>query len=352
MKILLWLCPLLAFAADPVVVRPRDNGAALVNPGMGWVAHHYDNQLWKYHENLASTDTVDDFPGLSVVYFRLAWSYVEPEEDSYDWSVVDAPAQRWIAQGKKIAFRFSCSESDPKQPYATPIWVREAGADGYFFQPGKGVVERGPNWEPDFNDPVFLEKLDHFLAAAAKRYDGNPDVAFIDVGSFGVWGEGHTFWSTKLNYNANTLKQHVDLHTRHFKKTLLAANDDWANHGRGPQTLDYAFSQGLTLRDDSILVEGAGKEYKSAQWAEKVWRDRPVIIESEHYGMSKDRGVWGDGGKYLEAVEKYHASYVSIHWEPREFLARNRALVDSINRRLGDRNQPPEAGWADGHFYA
>ena len=35
---------------------------------------------------------------------------------------------------------------------------------------------------------MFLEKLDHFLAAMARRYDGNPNVAFIDIGSFGMWG--------------------------------------------------------------------------------------------------------------------------------------------------------------------
>lgn len=348
LKSSLWLVSLLALSAETVVVRPQDNGAALVNPGMGWVAHHYDNQLWKYHEKLAASDTVDDFPGLSVVYLRLAWSYLEPQEGHFDWAVVDTPAQRWIAKGKKVAFRFSCSESDKRQPFATPEWVKNAGAKGYFFQPGKGVVENGPNWEPDFDDPVFLDKLDHFLAAAARRYDGNPEVAFIDVGSFGVWGEGHNFWSTKRNYSAATVKRHIDLHTKSFKKTVLAANDDWANQGRGAETLEYAFAQGLTLRDDSILVEGGGKEYKSVQWAEKVWRDRPVILECEHYGMSRDRGVWGDGSKYLEAIEKYHASYASIHWEPREFLANNRDLVARINRRLGYRIQLTEAAWGDG----
>ena len=80
--------------------------------------------------------------------------------------------------------------------YATPEWVQAAGAKGYNFTVGKGVDENGPFWEPDYNDPVFLEKLDHFLGAMARRYDGNPNVAFIDVGSFGVWGEGHT-WASR-----------------------------------------------------------------------------------------------------------------------------------------------------------
>ena len=28
---------------ETLTVLPRDNGSALVNPGMGWVFHYYDN---------------------------------------------------------------------------------------------------------------------------------------------------------------------------------------------------------------------------------------------------------------------------------------------------------------------
>jgi hypothetical protein len=187
--------------------------------------------------------------------------------------------------------------------------------------------------------------LDHFLAAAASRYDGSPEVAFIDVGSFGVWGEGHTFSSTRIAYSAGTVRRHIDLYCKHFKRTLLAANDDFALQGRGQETIDYARERGLTLRDDSILVQGGENAYLSADMAQPFWPIHPVILESEHYGGSRDRGNWQDGSKYLEAVERYHASYASIHWWPREFLAENRDLVARINQRLGYRLQVTEASW-------
>ena len=133
-----WMVILLAgslSAAEPVrvVVRPGDNGTALVNPGMGWVFHHYDNGLRNYGANLAPADTVDEFPGASTV----------------------------------IA--------------------------------------------PDYDDPIFLEKLEHFLAAAGARYDGNPELAFIDVGTLGAWGEGHTVPSTRRPYAAPTAIRQIDL---------------------------------------------------------------------------------------------------------------------------------------------
>ena len=149
----------LAFTEGEIVaVNPADNGDALENPGMGWVFHHYDNIPRNYGSKLEPSDTLDDYPGLTVIYLRIPWSYVEPEEGKFNWAVVDTPAQRWIAKGKQIAFRFSCSESWMR--YAPPEWVHKAGAKGYNFQPRKGVVEDGPYWEPDYNDPVFLEKLE------------------------------------------------------------------------------------------------------------------------------------------------------------------------------------------------
>jgi hypothetical protein len=44
-------------------------------------------------------------------------------------------------------------------------------------------------------------------------------------------------------------------------------------------------------------------------------------------------------------VEEYHASYMSIHWWPREFLQENRPVIEKINLRLGYRLQLRELSW-------
>jgi hypothetical protein len=324
------------------VIRPQDTGSALENPGMGWGFHYYSNIPTNYGSKLEPSDTLDDFPGLTHIYLRIPWSYIEPEEGKFYWTVVDTPAHRWIEKGKQIAFRISCCESWMR--YATPEWVQKAGAKGYNFKPGT-MMKDGPYWEPDYDDPVFLEKLDNFLAAFAARYDGSPDVAFIDIGSFGVWGEGHTYHSTKLPYSSETIRRHIDLHLKHFKKTLLAANDDFVSHGRGEASIKYACERGLTLRDDSILVQPKPRAYFHADLAQMFWPKVPVVLECEHFGSSKRRGAWEDGSLYLQAVEDYHASYASIHWWPREFMEANRDLIRRINLRLGYRLQLVEASW-------
>ncbi|HOK10464.1 MAG TPA: beta-galactosidase [Candidatus Hydrogenedens sp.] len=345
--------PQFCFSSDVEfeVVHPEDTGEALINPGMGWVLHFYDNVPENYGSKLEPSDTVDDFPGLTVIYLRIAWSFLEPEEGKFNWSVLDTPAQRWIAKEKQIALRITCSET-PIQ-WATPKWVYDVGAKGYFFTPLQGTKEDGTHWEPDYSDPIFLEKLDHFLQELAKRYDGNPEVAFIDIGSLGVWGEGHTWHSSQQKISVETVKKHIDLHVKHFKNTLIALNDDSITNGQKitelspeqKEIIAYAKEKGLTLRDDSILVQGGEYAYMSAGIAQEFWKDKAVILESEHYGNSKTNGHWGDGTKYLQAVEEYHASYASIHWWPREFLQERKDLIDKMNLRLGYRILPTEIKW-------
>jgi len=331
-----------------VIVRPLDNGAALVNPDMGWTMHFYSNIPENYGSKLDPSDTLDDFPGLSTVYLRVPWAFLEPEEGQFNWALFDTPAQRWIGKGKRVAFRVTCSENWIR--FATPEWVKNAGARGTFYEFGKGPSERGGNWDPDFGDPVFLAKLERFLRAMAARYDGSPNVAFMDVGTFGMWGEGHTMMSSKVP-PARTLeivKEHIDLHRKIFPKTLLCISDDVAGHdkpGRHFPETDYALSKGVTLRDDSILVQPAPRSWYHAEMAQEFWPRWPVILEHEHYGGSKKRGAWGDGSLLVKAVEDYHASYMSIHWWPRIELEENRTVIDRVNRRMGYRLQLREIIW-------
>ncbi len=330
-----------------VIVHPKDTGAALVNPGMGWTLHFYSNFIENYGSKLEPSDTLDDWPGLSVIYLRVPWSFLEPKEGEYNWSLLDAPAQRWIDKGKKIALRVSCSESWLR--HATPKWVQDAGARGVEFEFGKGPRAGGPLWDPDYLDPIFLQKLDRFLAALARRYDGNPNVAFIDVGSFGMWGEGHTGFSSRLNDDQTlaVVKRHIDLHRARFPRTLLCISDDVAGAstpGRHFPAMNYALSRGITLRDDSILVQPPPHSWYHAEMAQEFWPTLPVILEHEHYGASKARKAWS-GDLLVKSVEDYHASYMSIHWWPREELAENRETVARINQRLGYRLQLRAMSW-------
>ena len=183
----------------------------------------------------------------------------------------------------------------------------------------------------------------------ASRYDGNPNVAFLDVGHFGLWGEGHTMLSTKIEYDLSILKRHIDIYCNIFKKTLLCISDDFAGHDkpgdRFPIT-DYAFSKGVTLRDDSILVQPPPRSWYHAEMAQLFWPTLPIILEHEHYGGSVKKNAWSKE-LLLNAVEDYHASYMSIHWWPRILLEENLDIIEKINLRMGYRLQLSSVGWPE-----
>ncbi len=323
-------------------VRPADNGKALVNPAMGWTMHFYSNILSNYGSKLEPSDTLDDFPGLSTVYLRVPWSFLEPEEGYFHWELLDTPAQRWIEKGKRVAFRVSAEESWMK--YATPEWVKNAGAKGYDIK-----WQNVPIWEPRFDDPVFLEKVDNFVAVMAKRYDGKPHIDFVDVGHLGMWGEGHTHLTGQVDYPLEVKKQHIDIYLKHFKNTLLCISDDYAGStkpGANFPITDYAFSKGVTIRDDSILVSKAPKQWYHAEMAQKFWPELPVILEHQHYGAAVNNGAW-DKDMFLKSIEEYHASYMSIHWWPHIFLEENRDVIDKINLRMGYRLQLRSITWPE-----
>lgn len=337
----------IAFAESTIYefYRPTDNGKALINPDMGWCAYFYSCRTGNYGYFLEPSDTLEWFPGTSVVYMRLPWAFIEPEEGKFNFGVLDTPAQRFIDKGKQIAIRITCTEH--WIPWATPKWVKDKGAKGTQFHIRKGPVPDGPCWEPDYLDPVFLKYLDRMVGKLAERYDGNPNVAFIDIGSFGIWGEGHTGFTKKLNAKESfaVAKKHIDIFKKHFKKTQLVISDDVAgSNAPGPHfpATDYALSQGVSLRDDSILVDVPSQKKKSwyhEKMAGLFWEKMPVVLEHEHYGLSKARGAW-DGKKLADSVEQYHASYMSIHWWPEQFLKENAEFVGEINKRLGYRLFP------------
>mgnify|MGYP006336160487 FL=1 len=81
---------------------PVDNGKALVNPFMGWQLYYYSNVLDNYGSQLDPEDTVDEFPGIGVVFLRLPWSFIETEKGVFNWEIIDSPAQRWIEKGKQV----------------------------------------------------------------------------------------------------------------------------------------------------------------------------------------------------------------------------------------------------------
>ncbi|MDD3587097.1 MAG: DUF4832 domain-containing protein, partial [Thermoguttaceae bacterium] len=178
-----------------------------------------------------------------------------------------------------------------------------------------------------------------FLAAMARRYDGNPDVAFIDTSTYGMWGEGWTRQNLTLEEKGKMVKIHIDLFLKNFKKSLLVMNDDFDAPHREPSKYKwakYALEHGMTMRDDSAFVHKYPKAWFHANMAEMFWREKPIIIEMEHYGSAVRLKTWEP--QYIQQLlDEYHVSWLSIQGYPEQFLKENRKYIEDVNLRLGYR---------------
>lgn len=331
-------------------VRPAATDAVLQNPGMGMVYYHYSNRLWAYGMYTKAGDTLDWFPGTSVAYLRVLWNDVEPKEGEFRWDIFDALAQNWAAKGKQIAFRIICCSQTEN---ATPDWVREAGAKGIWFtyRGGKGGIQTpAERWEPTYDDPVFLDKLTNFLKAFAARYDGAPNVAFVDVGSFGMYGEGHTGGTSKLSRKETErlARLHMELYRKCLPNTYLVVSDDVAGSGdKSPVSplMEWAHGQGIGFRDDSLMCSTSG--WYHAHWGRNAAKHRlPVVLETGHFEMCSDRGWWRKD-RLLESVVAHQANYFTVHGFPDVVLKAHEDEIRAMNLRLGYRFVLREATYPD-----
>ncbi len=319
------LCSGIGAQTDRQIIDLEDNGEALTNPGMGWMFYYYSHGPDELKANREAAEAVKNFPGLSTVYLRVPWRYLEPQKNVYNWPLLNGPAQRWIENGKNVALRITASERWMKR--ATPKWVEQEGASGQF------VELDARSWQPDYTDAVFRRHLKDLLTAVARRYGSSSDVAFIDMGTFGPGGNGTT-GEVPANRGTQPVRQHMRLYRNVFSDTPLTFSDGVEGQ-EGPHTLaNYAKRGGYTIR----MVQPDPNDWTHENMSDDFARRHPVILEHGHGGPAKGQGAVDQAERLHEAVLEYRASYVGVR-HPEKFLNSSRSVIDRVNRRLGYRLQ-------------
>ncbi|HEX9035396.1 MAG TPA: beta-galactosidase [Ktedonobacterales bacterium] len=118
-----------------------------------------------------------DLTGGVVIHY---WSELEPEEGQFNWAPLDQDIALWVSHGKKVVVRIPFSSSFHNKN-ATPQWVYNLGV--------RSVTEVDGAIHPQYWNPIFLAKLHDFISAFGARYDGNPNLVFIDAA---VGNDGET----------------------------------------------------------------------------------------------------------------------------------------------------------------
>ena len=167
--------------AEVITVNFERSGELIINPGQGWILYGSD----------ISHQTRATLAHGTTGYQRFEWQTINPAEGVYNWTPVDAAIAAWRRAGKQFAFGVMAVNTSGS-PRAFPQWLIDNGMAytmGNREQHSNDLTHFIPVW----NDPVYVEAVRTFARALAERYDGHPDVAFIDIRKYGNWGEMHMF---------------------------------------------------------------------------------------------------------------------------------------------------------------
>ena len=264
----------LATAADaPVVIKPEETTELLANPGIGWETFGYPA---KADKNLPA-----GIPS-TILYVRWGWGTLEPQPGKLNTELLESTLKNARASGQQLALRVKCH--NPRKGAADhPAWLKEVGGRELLVDYGDGPTEIPI---PDFDDPVVLDRHLDFIKRFGAAYDGHPDIARVEVGSIGWWGEWHLSRckAAKMPSLANCHKV-IDAYRAAFTKTpLLMPNPANA-------CISYATSHGAGWRADSLGDLGSFSPkwnhmrdaYPAAIKSNKlqdVWKAAPVSFEA------------------------------------------------------------------------
>lgn len=254
-------------APPPAVVKKfQATEENLANPGQGWMTTR----------RLPGGES--RFP-YSVAYFRLSWQELEPEENQYNWKPIDEAIEAWTKRDARVALRIMATSAHSAGYYTSPKWLFDAGCRSFEYEVGGDDPTAGgkriKRVEPDYGDPLFLSTHARFIAALAKRYDGHPQFEFLDIGSYGVWGE----WHTKHGQAWPVRKQIIDMYLNGFHKTPLVSMSDDA------EALAYAIGRGAGIRRDGVGSPWheanwiGSKKYAAVKGFADQWKRAPVVFE-------------------------------------------------------------------------
>jgi hypothetical protein len=252
----------------------------LANPGIGW----QDTDL--FHPR---------FPQM-VSYARPEWQTLNPAEGVYDWSALE----RLRSAATTFSFGVKTASSPPwGSGQAVPQWVVDKGA---VMVNSREDAETA--YEPIYHNCIFLEEHARFIEALRQRYDGDPDVEFIDIRSYGFYGEWHTPQYNEdvnsLDYNARIRIaemyiggsgtrpcsmpdgsiQNVSYSYTGFQRTqLVMPYTPWFQ-----QTLLWVFDnrrRDIGIRHDALGSPGHQDAYRAqiGGLVQQIWPYEPIVFE-------------------------------------------------------------------------
>ena len=271
------------------------------------------------------------------------WNKLNPAKGVYDWTELEKLLNALAEHNMTYALRvlpytpsFIKSDFPPQEEYDwTPPFVYEMGAKKIQIDlRGTDFHAYAPVWD----DSIYIWAAKEFAKALAEKYDGDPRIEYIDVRTFGEWGEWHTSHMLGSVMPADSvLKDMLDYYASVFKKTQLVL----PSNGFG-DVYTHALNLGITKRDDGFIgIPGRPDTLLRAYNA-----NLPTIAENiagYRTMLTYDDLIPGGSQKWtaerwVDAITTAHLTYYVLDQDNDcgyYFYKDNKALADSMSKVIG-----------------
>jgi len=237
-------------------------------------------------------------------YERYNWSVFEKSEGVYDFSILQAAAEKTyhnpIGRGK-FSFAIRCVVQGTNKAY--PDYL-DSKMNSWYSNKKKCTV-------PDWNSPYFLERLDSLVAALGRTFNNDNRIGYVEIRSYGNWGEWHLGnfeppVPPLLPITNASIAHMIDAYTTAFpdkQLIMLCANPFGIKYAMSKTNLKFP----IGWRADNWGNRGMQGITQSESWEyfKDRWKTAPVIVEGY--------GTGGRGMEYsycLPQVEQYHISSI------------------------------------------
>jgi hypothetical protein len=258
-------------------------------------------------------------------YARYTWRELEPSPGNYDFSPIERAISEASSKQQHHAFRVRAMVN--QQGLAVPDYLVEQMEAGWWGDANNDG--KNDTYIPDWNDPDFQERLNKLIQQLGQRYNGDPRIAWVDVGLYGNWGEWH-IWPFHEGYpqpggaakaTEESKQQIIDAMAQAFDRTqLLMGTEDltsllyalrtyptmgWRRDSLG----DPHFTEGSSIRRLREDPEG---------WSlfTERWKTAPVIVEFISPNDQVDPQVYEMAHKQ---AQEFHVSMIgngnTLPWE-------------------------------------
>jgi hypothetical protein len=277
------------------------------------------------------TGTVNPIYETTLSKATISWRQVNPAPGEFSWESFEAGWPE-AGAGKRVGFRIAAAYPG-REMIGIPDWLVEQGVRMSPYE-----IDEKEGLAPDWDDPRFLEAHRALITEMGSRYNDDPRVGGVEIGSYGFWGEWHVWRNEHLAGTEETKRAIIDHYLDAFpdKPLVIAFDDDFATR--------YVIERGGGIRNDCL-----GRTNSNNWFLESINRIDPEILETawqrammtgEFCGSARG-AIEGTTIRYdttLAFVRQTHLSFIGPAGgaiEPRS--EQHRADLDELHRTLGYR---------------